>query len=138
MILIRFEKVELALIALAPIAVFAGNARWAPSLGTLVASSAALLLMQGLLRDLARIARFGRKSPLAPRRIACLCAETSVGLPLVALGIALAASGASGEVALGRAGLAALVACVLGAGFVLKDYVVVLKKEKDHASVIVW
>src|SRR5438552_15747530 len=122
MILTRLEKVELALIALAPAATFAANPRWEPSLGTLVAYAAALLLAQGLVHDLARIALLGRRSPLAPRRIACLCAETSVGVPLVALGVALAASGASGRVALGRSGLAALAGAVLVAGFFLKDY----------------
>jgi len=72
------------------------------------------------------------------RRIACLCAESTVGLTLVILGIALTLAGVSDSVEIGRVGLTAGVAGVLAFGFVAKDYVISIRKEKDHASVIVW
>jgi hypothetical protein len=134
----RMEKVELALIALVVAAAWllAGDLVWTPRFGKVVCYSAALLLAQGLLRDFARLA-FVRRSG-EKRRIGCLCAESTIGLLFVAIGVGLTLVGISDEVPIGRGALAALLGGILGVGFIAKDYVVSIRKEKDHASVVVW
>lgn len=136
--LTRLEKVELALIPVVAAAAFAlaGSVRWAPRFGALIGYSAALLLAQGLIRDVARMLLF--RAPGEKRKIACLCAESTVGLLLVLVALGLTLLGIEDTIALGRAPLAGLILGLLVFGFIAKDYVIIIRKEKDHASVIVW
>jgi hypothetical protein len=136
----RAEIVEIVLIAAAiPAAALAPgrDVTWTLAFGKVVGYSAALLLGQGLLRDVLHLALV-RRAPGEGRRIACLCAESTLGLVLVAAAVGLTLIGIEDTVALGAAGRAALVAAIVGTGFVAKDYVISVRKERDHASVIVW
>ena len=138
MTLTRMEKVELVLIVAATTAAWAGmgSREWAPPLGSLAGWAAGLLFGQGLLRDLVRLAL--PRPEGEKRRLACLCAESALGLVLLLAAAAVALLGVTQTVALDRTCLALSVACVLGAGFFAKDYVVVVRKEKDHSSVVIW
>ncbi len=135
----RLEILAIAFAAMSPIAFF-GDRVFEPRLGALIAYSAALLLGQGLVRDVARLAwrRLRGGGAGEGRRILCLCAESTIGLLLAGIGLALTLGGIRDTVALSGTGLTILVAAVLAAGFVAKDYVISIRKEKDHASVIVW
>lgn len=138
MTLTRMEKAELALIAAAIAAAWAamGRREWSPSLGGLAGWAAALILAQGLVRDLVRLAL--PRPEGERRRLACLCAESAIGMVLLLAAAAITLLGVTQTVALDRTCLALSVLTVLGAGFFAKDYVVTVRKEKDHASVVVW
>ena len=85
------ERIELALIPVAAAAAWAMAARLptAPGVGTLLLVGAVLLLLQGLLRDLWLLWRRGRQPPAGqPRRMACLCLESTLG-SVPALGFAI-------------------------------------------------
>lgn len=131
------QRLELLLIAFLSL----GWALVAPAshrlpLAEAMGMSAALLLGQGLVRDLVRLAR-RRKETAAARRIVCLCAESSVGLTLVVLAFAALFLGVDQPVVVSHGALQWAPALILGAGFVMKDYVVTVRRETDHASVIV-
>lgn len=138
----RAEALEAALIAAAAGAVFLawGGRVWTPALGKAVGYGAALLLGQGLVRDLTRLAwRRARGEARRPgRRIACLCAESTVGLALVGAAVGLTLLGVGDTVTLGRASATLAALGVLTFGLVAKDYVVSVRRETDHASVIVF
>jgi hypothetical protein len=133
------ERVELVLIALAaPVAWLAtGGLAWSLPLGKLVAYSAVVLLGQGLVRDLAKLAarRLAGAPAPATQRLLCLCAESSAGLALVAAGIGLMLLGIDRPVVLDQARLTLGGLLLLAAGFVAKDYVLVLRRVEDHATI---
>ncbi len=135
------ERVELALVALvvAAAAVAAPSSlAWSLPLGKLVAYAAVVLLAQGLVRDVARLvwrrAR-GAAAPAVTQRALCLCAESSVGLILVTSGVLLSLVGVEQRVVLGRAPLALGLLGLFMFGFVAKDWVLVLRRVEDHATV---
>lgn len=135
----RAEKIELGLIALAVAGAWFATPglRWTPAVGTLLGYSAALLLGQGLIRDVAKlVAR--RVAEGQRQRIACLCAESSVGLGLLLVGATLTLLGLTEGVRVSHVGFVAGVAVVLVLGFVAKDYVITVRREKDHARIIPW
>lgn len=138
MSLTRMEKVELALLAVAvgTLAAWPGEVRWTAAFGTVVGACAALLLGQGLVRDLARL-WVHRAASTEKRRIACLCAESTIGLGLIAVALGVTALGIVEPVTLDHHELVLLVTVIVGGGFVAKDYVVTVRKETDHESVIV-
>ena len=134
------ERGELALIgfllpALYLLAREGLSGAWNPRFGALLSYSAALVLGQGLIRDLVRLAIQGRQEPT--RRMACLCAESTLGLTVLVAGAGLLLLGIEDRVSLGAGGITALVAAILVCGFVAKDYVLVIRKERDHGSVLV-
>lgn len=134
------DLVELTLIALVPLGLYLAQvgAGWRPRFGEAVCYACAVILGQGLLRDLALLwAR--RKGDAKPkRRAACLCAESTLGLSLLAVGATVLLLGIEERVTLtpGRLGLTLWV--LLGVGFVAKDYVLSVRREEDHGSVIVF
>lgn len=135
----RLALIELPALGVALVATFllTPGLAWTPEAGALMGYAAAVLLGQGLLRDLLRLALAGRSG--APRRrVPCLCAESTLGLGLLAAGLLLLGLGLGGPVALGRAGLVGGLAALFLLGFVAKDYVVVIRREEDHGSVAVW
>lgn len=140
MSLTRMDKVELALIGLAIVSMWltTSDIIWTPRFGALLSYVAVLLLGQGLVRDVARLAWRRRKRAGEVKRVGCLCAESTVGLALVTVAAGLTLLGVSETATLGRGALTGFVAAVLLSGFVAKDYVVIVRKEKDHASVITW
>lgn len=130
-----WNRVELALIVVAVAGCWLATSglRWELSLGKLLAYSAALLLGQGLARDVLRILLRPRAG--STRRIKCLCGESSLGLVLLIAGLGLLFLGIRDQVVLGRLGLSGLVAGVLVTGFVAKDYILVIRRETDHATI---
>lgn len=135
----RAERIELGLMAttVAVVALGTPGLRWTPAVGALIGYGAALLLAQGLVRDVAQL--IARRVTSAQRqRIVCLCAESSVGIGLIAIAIALTLAGISEPVMVSRCALVAGVAVVLVFGFVAKDYVITIRREKDHARIIPW
>jgi hypothetical protein len=135
----RAEVVEVIIIIalIAAVWLLPGPGVWTIAFGKAVAYSAALLLAQGLIRDIARLA-FARRAEGEKRRIMCLCAESTLGLILIVMGLGLTLIGIQDVVTLGPVGRTVLVAAILVIGFIAKDYVVSIRKERDHASVIVW
>jgi len=110
---------------------------WELPLGTALAYASALVLGQGLVRDLVRLAV--RRSPGQPRqRLVCLCAESSLGLVMLAAGLTLLLAGVEEPVVLGRGALTGAVAGLLAAGFVAKDYVLTIRRVEDHGSISLW
>ncbi|MBI4639257.1 MAG: hypothetical protein HY731_01095 [Candidatus Tectomicrobia bacterium] len=140
MSLTRMEKVELGLIVLAIVGTWLlmGQSEWSLYFGVLMGYSAALLLGQGLIRDIARIIMMRGKHSGEKERIPGLCAESTIGMLVILLGLLLTLLGVTQRVALGRTGLTVLVGIILVIGFMTKDYVLIVRKEKDHASLIVW
>lgn len=130
------ERVELVLGALGLTAVAAatGGLEWSLSLGTLVCYAAIVILGQGLVRDLARLLL--RPGPSAKReRLPCLCAESTVGIGMVAAGAALLLVGSTAPLVLDRGELVLGLAGLLTFGFVSKDYVLILRRVEDHGSI---
>jgi hypothetical protein len=133
----KADKVELVTIGLASIAwAIFDRQSWSGAAGTLLGMAGALLLTQGLLRDVIKLAL--RRERSEKKRIACLCAESSIGLLLVLAGMALAALGLNQPVVASATAVLLGPPLVLVLGFIAKEYVVVIRKEKDHGSVIVW
>jgi hypothetical protein len=138
------EKFELCAI---PVAI--GLAAWfAPrpdfklELGELTAGAALLILLQGFIRDLWLLREARRnQSATGARAARCMCVESTVGLTGVVAGIALVGLGLTHPITLNRASAGAVVAVVLIAGFLLKDFVFEwspwkIYREKNHAQVI--
>ena len=138
------EKVELGAIPIltALTAWLAPRPEMTVELGELVAGGALLILVQGFFRDLwlLRQARRNKASPPA-REARCMCVESALGLTGVVAGIGLVGLGLARPVMVSATGLAAGVATVMLAGFLLKDFVFEwapwkIYREKDHAQVI--
>ncbi len=133
----RADKLECAVIAAVAVAWAALAPRsWSGAAGTAIGMAGGLLLAQGLLRDIAKLAL--RRDSAEKKRIVCLCAESSIGLLLVTSGAALALLGLNQPVTINSLALRLAPLAVLVLGFIAKDYVLVIRKEKDHGSVIVW
>jgi hypothetical protein len=132
------EKGELAaiLLALGGLWLATGGLAWTLQFGTVVAYASAVILGQGLTRDLVRLAVDRRDGP--KKRMMCLCAESSIGILLLAAGLGLLLIGISDTVTLSQPKLVGLVAGLLVLGFLAKDYVLIVRKEKDHGSVLLF
>jgi hypothetical protein len=137
----RLQRLELGGLALALLAVWplARDLEWSPRCGALCGYAAAVLLGQGLLRDLARLALASVGGvPRAPlRRLRCLCAESTLGLGLLGAGLLLLLAGLEEPVRIDRPRLLAGLVVLLGVGFLAKDYVLVVRREEDHGSIAV-
>lgn len=109
-------------------------------LGHLLAYAAVVVLGQGLARDVSRLVhrRLTATPARAPtERLACLCAESSAGLLLVAVGLGLTLAGDPRRVLVTGDRLTLALAALLAFGFVAKDWVVVLRRVEDHATIAV-
>jgi hypothetical protein len=135
----RMEKAEAGLIVALVAAAWAATPQlhWMPAVGSLIGYAAALLLGQGLIRDVARLL-VRRVSSGQRQRIVCLCAESSIGIALLVVGASLTFLGLTEPVLVSRLGLSAGIAGVLVLGFVAKDFVITVRREKDHARIIPW
>jgi hypothetical protein len=141
----RADGIEIAVAAAAVVgARLALGASVTLAAGELVAGVAALLLVQGLVRDVVGLA--ARRRPVGPaRRVVCLCAESSVGVVLLVAAALLTATPVVSSITVGPDALTALAAGTLALGFTLKRWVVRrdprtllrLEREADHASVVV-
>jgi len=139
------ERIELVLISLAAATAWTLAARLpaAPGLGTLLLAGAVLLLLQGLLRDLWLLWRHRPRPPAGqPRRMACLCLESTLGSTGVLAGLVVLGSGMPWRLALPAWGWGLLVGGVLALGFAIKDVVIALRplrlvRDPDHLNIVV-
>ena len=139
------EKVELLLICCVAGAAWFFTARLPHQLaaGELILAASVFLLSQGLLRDLWIKYVVKPAAPAQPRRIVCMCMESTVGVAGVTAGAAILLCGIRSSVQLPQLFWPLLVLCVGVVGFVIKDFVIdwktwKVRKEKDHQSVIPW
>lgn len=141
----RIAKAELAMIPAAGAGFWLASpllpAR--PGLGTLLLVAAVLLLAQGLVRDLALLARRRRRAPTEqPRSARCLCVESAIGTSGVAAGLVLLGTGIGWRLAVPGWAWAVLAVAVTAAGFALKDHVMTwapwrIRREADHLNLLV-
>lgn len=133
------ERVELVLVAvsLGAAAALAEGLAWSVPFGRLVGYAAAALLGQGLVRDVTRLVVRRVRREVAPptTKLLCLCAESSVGVLLVVAGLGLTLLGIDQAVVVTRGVLVGGLAAVLLFGFVAKDWVLVLRRVEDHATI---
>lgn len=138
------HRVELALIPVAVTAVGL-SARWLPSrvgAGALLTTACLAWLVQGGLRDAWLLYRLRtRPDPRPPRRLACMCLESSAGLTGVLVGGALAALGRGGDVAMSPLRWSLLAAAVFALGFLARELVITwrplgLRRVPDHHSIV--
>ena len=139
------EKVELALIAVTAAAVALARPLLPASLavGSLVLVASAVLLGQGLLRDL--YLKFGPPGRGAAEGVksTAFCMESTIGLlGIVTGGVALALGLGSPVAASGLAWPVGVLA-VGTLGFLMKDVVIDLRtgrirRERDHRNLVVW
>ncbi len=103
----------------------------------------ALLLMQGLVRDIAILFRHWRSPSKEPGKEAqCFCLESTVGSAGIVAGAVLAAFDISTQVPVGRWGFCLAVTGTMALGFISKDLVISwnpfgVRREKDHLNLIV-
>jgi len=138
------EALELGLILLAAMATWFGQAILPEQvpLGRLLLVGSALLLLQGLIRDLSILARkafsgSGNQSASAQ----CMCIESAVGAVGIIVGAGLVAAGVGTLVTMTALSWLGLVASVLIVGLVIKDYVFEwapwrIRRDKDHMNLI--
>jgi hypothetical protein len=139
------EKVELLLICIVAAAAWFFAAKLPHNLraGEIILAASGILLFQGLLRDLwiKYVAR--PPAPVQPRKIMCMCMESTVGASGVIAGAAILLCGIRHSVDLPQLFWPLLILIVGIVGFAIKDLVIDWKtwrvrKEKDHQSVIPW
>ena len=85
------EKIEVGAIVVI-VGVVAGIRSQLPArleLGDAVLFAAALLLVQGLIRDLARVRAARRLAAQSPRKVTCMCAESTIGATAIFAGLIL-------------------------------------------------
>ena len=107
-------------------------------LGKWVGFAAALMLLQSLFRDVVLWWQQRRQDKSAQRKIGCLCAESTVGLTLVFAAIAMSLFGAQKQLQLSGLEASVWAGSILLVGFLTKNYVVIIRKEKNHGSINVW
>jgi hypothetical protein len=139
----RAEKIEAALIGLSVAVVALESTHFPESLeaGALVAGAALALLLQGFARDVCSLAHGGRDR-VPGESAACICAESTVGLSGVLVGLAFTLAGVGGAIALKQWVWPVLAALVWSQGFMMKDFVIqwrpwAIRRIKDHGSIIV-
>jgi hypothetical protein len=138
------EKTELALIPITGIIVWF-IAPFLPntlSAGLLLLGGSALLLLQGLVRDLWLLAnKRGNPQPDLHRKIRCMCAESTIGTTGIIIGAAILGVGIDYSTGLNQWGWCILFMVVMTIGFLIKDYVIEwnpfhLRKDKDHINIV--
>ena len=145
----RAARVELAVIAVGAILVGLAAPLFARrvALADLVLAGAALILVQGLARDVARL-RAARREAIArrvatdpaPRRAAlCTCVESGLGVSAVVAGAVLVFAGSAQRFTVPSLAWPALFASITLLGWVVRDVVFDarrrrLRVERDHAS----
>jgi hypothetical protein len=114
--------------------------------------AAALLLGQGLVRDLlrlraaraARAARAEAAEAAGPvRTVTCVCAESTIGVVAILVGLSLVISASAVVLRVPHFGWCAGVGGVLLFGFLVRNVVfdwraLRLRIERDHAALVVW
>jgi hypothetical protein len=112
-------------------------------LGRLLLEVSALLLLQSLIRDLWLLAKARRQPQPTPPRIArCVCVESMVGITGIVVGLTLFGWKIGKPVSMGRWTWSIVPMLVMGAGFVMKDYVLDtkplrLRRDTNHVNILV-
>ena len=133
------EKGELAVIAILSVVflyVLNGNPVTATR-AIFIGGFAVLMLIQSLIRDEILLIQSRRKSKGAKIKLACVCAETTVGGTLVLVALAMGVFGTTKPMTLPGIVVAGGAIGSLLFGFFAKNYVLVFRKEKDHSRIIV-
>lgn len=112
-------------------------------LGQLLLGASALLLFQSLIRDLWLLAKARTRPPPSPPRVArCMCVESMVGITGIVVGLTLFGCSIGKSVSMGRWSWSIAAILVMGAGFMMKDYVLEtkpwrLRRDPNHLNIIV-
>ena len=144
----KLEKTELAMIPLSGLIAYLISAElpWQISVGNALLMFSALLLLQSLIRDLAILFLRRKDSaqvvPLAPKVMQCLCVESAIGMTGVLVGVGILGLGISQQIQMDKLSWGFSVACLVGVGFAIKDFVVQTKpwrifRDKDHINIVV-
>lgn len=110
--------------------------------GSLLLGSSALLLLQGLIRDLWLMAKRKQQAGVGDRRKAlCMCVESTLGVTGVAAGLIILGSALDLPLHVAPWAWGALVLAVLATGFAIKDFVLEwrpfrLRRDKDHVNIV--
>jgi len=111
---------------------------WMLSISDVFRGAGILLLAQGLVRDLLLLAvQCPRPPQAAPRRMLCLCVESSVGSALIAICIVLAGLGMHEQVGLSKAVVLGGGAALWSFGYLTRDLVLQVQRSPDHRSILV-
>jgi hypothetical protein len=138
------EKIELAVIPI----LGAGFWLMAPLLpervgvGKLLLWTSALLLLQGLVRDLWLLAR--QKQNLEQgllKKARCMCVESTLGATGIVAGIIILGSGVDHLVTMNGSSWGLLVMLVVATGLLIKDFVVEwsplrFRRDKNHINIV--
>lgn len=137
------EKFELALIPLLGISfwLMASKLPNQINIGQLFLGMSAFLLLQSLIRDLWLLANQRGKQPHLQRKIRCMCAESTVGMTGIIIGIVLLGSGIDRTISMTHWSWSILVMVILTLGFIIKDYVIEwnpfrIYKDLDHINIV--
>jgi hypothetical protein len=140
----RNEQVELALIPVTG-ASFWLLAALLPehlSLGQLLLQLSALLLLQGLIRDIFLLLKSRSAPPSAPSPAQrCICLESTVGITGILLAASLLTWGSTQQVGMQPWQWSLAVMLLLSGGLAIKDYVLEtnpwrIRRDKDHLNII--
>ena len=111
---------------------------WILSVSDLFRGAGILLLAQGLLRDLALlVANRIHPAGAAPRRMLCVCIESTAGTALIMICIVLAALGMHQQASLSAAAVLSGCAALWSFGYLTRDLVLQVQRVPDHRSVLV-
>ena len=139
------EKTELLLITLASLScLFLGRLLpEQPGLDRLLLATSALLLFQGLLRDLwVLYQQKNKSSDCHLREENCFCVESTVGITGIIAGLVLLGIGIDFSIPMNSWKWGLLVFITMMIGFLIRDLVLEwkplrIRKDTDHASIIV-
>ena len=111
------------------------------SVGNTLLMFSALLLLQSLIRDFS-ILFFRRKTsaPAALKTMQCLCVESAIGMTGVLAGAGILGLGIAQQVQIDKFTWGISVACLVGVGFAIKDFVIQANpwrifRDKDHLNI---
>lgn len=137
------EKIELALIPLLGMCswLIASEFPMHMNIGQLLLAISAFLLLQSLIRDLWLLANQRGKQPDLQRKIRCMCAESTIGLTGIIMGIVLLGSGIDFSLPMSNLSWSILVMAIMSLGFIMKDYVIEwnpfrVYKDLNHINII--
>ncbi len=138
------DKIELGLIPIVGIGVWwmTRGLSYEIPVGRLLLAASAILLLQGLVRDLSLLARQRRIAQRAPRRVArCLCVESTVGATGIVIGAVLLGAGSGAFFVVSGWMLSVLLIAQMSLGFLIKDTVLEwspwrLYQDKDHLNIV--
>ena len=141
----KANKIELLMIAIVCLLPFSIQLPGVVNIADLVLWSAALLLLQSLVRDLTILwqrKRMNQSAKAQGREAACFCAESTVGILGILLGCILLFSRVGGMTTMTTLSWFILALTVLSIGYFLKSYVIQwnpwkIVKDPDHLNIIV-